>query len=200
MYGKRGGFEAQGREADGIHAERGGVEHWKEFNKDGFMLDGAPPGRKYGKANHAEVWSRFDKREFAPEAARPAIETPDRMRTERMRFGEHPDGRVRGGRPDFMDEDGMDVSVEPLVSGFEPDMMDMEHNVAAMVPVVLDVVGSVIVESLAESTSVPEAEMEAMVVQALLEGLDAAMDEGLITQEDAFDMLMLLTAADAMEQ
>ena len=215
MYGKPGGPEAQRRygevdaakarryqsqDADGIHAEREGVEHWKEFNKDGFMSDGARPGRQYGQADHAEAWSRFDKREFAPEAARHEIETPDRMRTERMRFGEHPDGRMRGGRPDFMDEDGMDVSVEPLVGGFEPDMMGLEHNVAAMVPVVLDVVGSAIVESLAESIGVPEAEMEAMVVQALLEGLDAAMDEGLITQEDAFDMLMLMTAADAMEQ
>ena len=215
MYGKRGGPEAQSRhgdvdaakarryqsrEADGIHAGREGVGHWKEFNKDGFMSDGARPGRKYGKAYHAEAWSRFGKREFTPKAARHEIETPDRMQTARMRSGEHPDGRMRGGRPDFMDEDGMDVSVEPLVGGFEPDMMSLEHNVAAMVPVVLDVVGSTIVESLAESIGIPEAEMEAMVVQALLEGLDAAMDAGLITQADAFDMLMLLTAADAMEQ
>ena len=215
MYAKRGGPEAQSRysdvdaakarryqsrEADGIHAEREGVGHWKEFNKNGFMPDGARPGGKYGKAGHAEAWSRFDKREAAPEAVRHEIETRDRRRTARMRFGEHPDGRMRGGQPDFMDEDGMDVSVEPLVDGFEPDMMGLEHNVAAMVPVVLDVVGSTIVEALAESTGVPEVEMETMVVQALLEGLDAAMDEGLITQADAFDMLMLLTAADAMEQ
>lgn len=215
MYGKRGEPKAwsrygevdaaktrrhQSEEADGVHAERDGVEHWKEFHKDGFMPDGARFDRKYGEADHAGTWSRFDKRVFAPGAARHDGETPDRMRMERMRFGEHPGGRMRGGQPDFMDEDGMDVSVEPLVGGFEPDMMGLEHNVAAMVPVVLDVVGSAVVESLAESTGVPEAEMEAMVVQALLEGLDAAMNEGLITQEDAFDMLMLLTAADAMEQ
>ena len=143
---------------------------------------------------------RSGMREFALGAVRYDIETPDRMRPERMHFGDHPGGRMRGGQPDFMDEDGMDVSVEPLVGGFEPDMMGLEHNVAAMVPVVLDVVGSTIVESLAESTGVPEAEMEAMVVRALLAGLDAAMDEGLITQADAFDMLMLLTVADAMEQ
>ena len=220
MYGTRGGPEAWSRhgdvgaamarryrsqEADGVHAERDGVEHWKEFDKNGFMPEGARSnndrfGRKYGEADRAEAWNRFDKREFAPEAARRDIETPDRMRMERMRFGEHSGGRMRGGQPDLMDEDGMDVSVEPLVGDFEPDMMGLEHNVAAMVPVVLDVVGSAVVESLAESTGVPEAEMEAMVVQALWEGLDAAMDEGLITQEDAFDMLMLLTAADVMEQ
>jgi hypothetical protein len=117
-----------------------------------------------------------------------------------MRFGEHPDGRMRGGRPDFMDEDGMDVSVEPLVGGFEPDMMGMEHNVAAMVPVLLDVVGSTIVESLAESTGMPEAEMEAMVVQALLAGLNAAIDEGLVTQDEALGMLMFLTSVEAMEE
>jgi hypothetical protein len=179
MYGKRGGPEAQSRYGD---------------------VDAARSGRTYGKADHAVAWSRFDKRQFAQEAAWHDIETPDRMRTERMRFGEHPDGRMRGGRPDFRDEDGLDVSVEPLVGGFEPDMMGLEHNVATMVPVVLDVVGSTIIESLAESTGVPEAEMEAMVVQALLEGLDAAMGEGLITQADAFNMLMLLTAADAVEQ
>ena len=220
MYGKPRGPEAWSRhgdvgaamarryrsqEADGVHAERDGVEHGKEFDKNGFMPEGARPnndrfGRKYGEADQSEAWSRFDKREFAPEAARRDIESPDRMRMERMRFGEHSGGRMRGGQPALMDEDGMDVSIEPLVGGFEPDMMGLEHNVAAMVPVVLDVVGSAIVESLAETTGVPEAEMEAMVVQALLEGLDAAIDEGLITQEDAFDMLMLLTAADAMEQ
>ncbi|MCY3659003.1 MAG: hypothetical protein OXG36_08280 [Caldilineaceae bacterium] len=101
----------------------------------------------------------------------------------------------RGGQPG-----GMDVSVEPLIGSFESDMMGLEHNVAVMVPVVLDVVGSTIVELLAESTGVLEAEMETMVAQALLEGLDAAMDEGLITQEEAFDMLMLLSAADAVER
>ncbi|MDE0670234.1 MAG: hypothetical protein OXH72_00620 [Caldilineaceae bacterium] len=161
------------------------------------------PGHKddmYGKYSGPEAWKRIDKRTLVPGRAWRDTDTSDRMRLEGARFGEHPDGRMRGGQPDFMDEDGMDVSVEPLVGGFEPDMMGLEHNVAAMVPVVLDVVGSAIVESLAESTGVPEAEMEAMVVQALLEGLDAAMDEGLITQADAFDMLMLLTAADAMEQ
>ncbi len=220
MYGKRRGPEAWSRhgdvgaamarryrsqEADGVHAERDGVEHGKEFDKNGFVPEGARSnndrfGRKYGESDQSEAWSRFDKREFAPEAARRDIESPDRMRMERMRFGEHSGGRMRGGQPALMDEDGMDVSIEPLVGGFEPDMMGLEHNVAAMVPVVLDVVGSAIVESLAETTGVPEAEMEAMVVQALLEGLDAAIDEGLITQEDAFDMLMLLTAADAMEQ
>lgn len=154
----------------------------------------------YGKLGDAEAWERIDKRTLVPGKAWRDTDTSDRMRLERARFGEHPDGRMRGGQPDFMDEDGMDVSVEPLVGGFEPDMMGLEHNVAAMVPVVLDVVGSAIVASLAESTGVPEAEMEAVVVQALLEGLDAAMDAGLITQADAFDMLMLLTAADAMEQ
>lgn len=161
------------------------------------------PGPKddmYGKYGGPEAWERINKRTLVPGRVWRDTDTADRMRLERTRFGEHPDGRMRGARPDFMDEDGMDVSVEPLVGGFEPDMMGLEHNVAARVPVVLDVVGSAIVESLAESTGVPEAEMEVMVVQALLEGLDAAMDEGLITQADAFDMLMLLTAADTMEQ
>lgn len=161
------------------------------------------PGHKnamYGKRSGPEAWGRIDQRALVSGKAWRDTDTSDRMRLEWARFGDHPDGRMRGGQPDFMDEDGMDVSVEPLVGGFEPDMMGLEHNVAAMVPVVLDVVGSAIVESLAEATGVPEVEMEAMVVQALLEGLDASMDAGLITQADALDMLMLLTAADAMEQ
>ena len=86
----------------------------------------------------------------------------------------------------------MDVSVEA--------MMDLEHDVTAMVPVVLDVVGSTIVESLAESTGVSETAMEAMVVQALFEGLEAALDEGLVSQDEAMDLLMLLTGAGALEQ
>lgn len=220
VYGKYGGPEAWGRygdigaakarwykgtEADSIHFKRGGVEDGDRFNRervtpDGVWHDGDGSGRKYGRLGDAEAWERIDKRTLVPGRAWRDTDTSDRIRLERARFGEHPEGRMRGGQPDFMDEDFMDVSVEPLVGGFEPDMMDLEHNVAAMVPVVLDVVGSAIVESLAESTGVPEAEMEVMVVQALLEGLDAAMDAGLITQADAFDMLMLLTAADAMEQ
>ncbi len=220
MYDKRGGPEGWSRyggigaakarwyksqETDSIHFKRGGIEeedlpNKERFTPEGAWHDGDGPGRNYGKSGDAENWERFDRRALVPGKARRDTDTSDRMRLERARFGEHPGGRMRGDRPDFMDEDGMDVSVEPLVGGFEPDMMGLEHNVAAMVPVVLDVVGSAIVESLAEATGVPEAEMEAMVVQALLEGLDAAMDEGLITQEDAFGMLMLLTAADAMEQ
>ena len=220
MYDKRGGPEAWGRygdmdaakvrrhtskEADSIHLKRRGVEEGnlpnkERFTSEGVWHDGNGPGRNHGKPGDAETWERFDKRTLVPGKARRATDTSDRMRLDRTRFDEHPDGRMRGRQPDFMDEDGMDVSVEPLVGVSEPDMMGLEHNVAAMVPVVLDVVGSAIVESLAEATGVPEAEMEAMVVQALLEGLDAAMGEGLITQADAFDMLMLLTAADAMEQ
>lgn len=206
-YGDIGAAKArwyQGKAADSIHFKRGSVEDGDRFNRERAMPEGAwhddGSGRKYGKPGDAEAWERIDKRVLVPGKAWRDTDTSDRMRLERARFGEHPDGRMRGGQPDFMDEDSMDVSVEPLVGGFEPDMMGLEHNVAAMVPVVLDVVGSAIVEALAEATGVPEAEMEAMVVQALLEGLDAAMDEGLITQADAFDMLMLLTAADAIEQ
>ncbi len=215
MFDKRGGPEGWGRygdigaakvrwykskEADSIHFKRGGVEEGDLPAKERFMPedawhDGDGSGHNYGKPGDAETWERFDKRALVSGKARHDIDTSDRMRLERARSGEHPGGRMRGGQPDFMDE-----SIESLVGGFEPDMMGLEHNVATMVPVVLDVVGSTIVDSLAESTGVPEAEMEVMVVQALLEGLDAAMDEGLITQDDAFDMLMLLTAAGAMEQ
>lgn len=195
----------QSRESDGIHAKRGGVEHWKEFDKDGVMPeaaghDGDGVYRKYGKAGAAEVRGRVDKRAFADKAVWHETETPDRMRMERMRSGEHPGGRIRGGQPDFMDEDGMDVSVKLLVDDVGSDIMDLEHDAIAMVPILLDVVGSAIVESLAESTGMPETQMEAMVVQALLEGLDAAINEGLVTQGEAMDMLMLLTGAGAMEQ
>lgn len=218
-YDRQGGSEAwsrygdidaakarwhEGKASDSIRFKRGGVEEWDRFDKDGSMPegtwhDGDGSARKSGKPA-AEAWDRFDKRAFASRTAWHGTETPDRMRAERARFGEHAGGRLRGGQPDFMDEDGMDVSVEAMVDDFEPGMMDLEHNVAAMVPVVLDVVGSTIVESLAESTGVPEAEMEAMVVQALLEGLDAAMDEGLVSQAEAMDLLMLLTGAGALER
>lgn len=200
VYDKRGGPEAWGPHGD-IGAAKDGDRFNKErFTSEGDWHDGNGSGRKHGKPGDAEAWERSDKRALVPGKAWRDTDTADRMRLERARFGEQPEGRTRGAQPDFMDEDFMDVSVEPLVGGFEPDMMGLEHNVAAMVPVVLDVVGSAIVESLAESAGVPETEMEAMVVQALLEGLDAAMDAGLITQADAFDMLMLLTVADAMEQ
>ena len=199
---KARGYE--GKASDRIRFKRGGVGEWDRFDQDGSMSEGAwhdgdGPARKPGKLD-AETRGRFDKRESAPRTAWHGTEIPDRMRAERARFGEHPGGRLRGGQPDFMDEDGMDVSVETLVDAFEPGMTALEHNVAAMVPVVLDVVGSTIVESLAESTGVPEAEMEAMVVQALLAGLDAAMDEGLVSQAEAMDLLMLLTGAGALER
>ena len=209
---------------DKEHAWQGGPETWDRFRREGAAAkgvwaakaeawsrygdidaakarwrEGDGSARKSGKLD-AEAWDRFDKREFASRTAWRGTETPDRMRADRARFGEHAGGRLRGGQPDFMDEDGMDVSVEAMVDDFGPGMMDLEHNVAAMVPVVLDVVGSTIVESLAESTGVPEAEMEAMVVQALLEGLDAAMDEGLVSQADAMNLLVLLTGAGALER
>ena len=178
------------------HAWQGGPDTWGRYGD----VDAAKASWHRGKEaegiriQHGGVaaWDRFDKRAFAPKAARPGAETPVRMRAERMRFGEHADGRIRGGQADFMDEDGMDVSVEA--------MMDLEHDVTAMVPVVLDVVGSTIVESLAESTGVSETAMEAMVVQALFEGLEAALDEGLVSQAEAMDLLMLLTGAGALEQ
>ncbi len=203
MHGRHGGSEAWGRhgdigtagkarwskskEADSLHFKRGGVGDGDRFNRERFMPEGAGhdgtgPGRKYGDA---EAWERFNKRALVPGTAWRDTDTADRM---------------RGGQPDFMDKDGMAASVEPLVGGFEPDMMGLEHNVAAMVPVLLDVVGSTIVESLAEATGVPEAEMEAMVVQALLAGLNAAIDEGLVTQDEALGMLMLLTSGEAMEE
>ena len=203
MHGRHGGSEAWGRhgdigtagtarwskskEADSLHFKRSGVGDGDRFNRERFMPegaghDGAGPGRKYGDA---EAWERSNKRALASGKAWRNTDTVDRM---------------RGGQPDFMDKDGMDVSVEPLVGGFEPDMMGLEHNVAAMVLVLLDVVGSTIVESLAGSTGVPEAEMEAMVVQALLAGLNAAIDGGLVTQDEALGMLMLLTSAEAMEE
>ena len=162
---------------------------WHHAAKDAAVKDGPGPGM-YGKRGGPEAWSQFNKRAFAPEAARHNIGMPHRVRMERM----------RGGQPDFMDEDGTDVSVEVLVHGFEADVIGLEHNPVDMVPVLLDVVGSTIVESLAEATGVPETEMEAIVVQALLKGLDAAMDEGLVTQDEALDMLMLLTSTEAVEE
>ena len=174
---------------------------WHHAAKDTAAEDWDGPGPgMYGKRGGPEAWSQFNKRAFAPEAARHNIGMPNRVRMERMRFGEHPGGRMRGGQPDFMDEDGTDVSVEVLVHGFEADVIGLEHNPVDMVPVLLDVVGSTIVESLAEATGVPETEMEAIVVQALLKGLDAAMDEGLVTQDEALDMLMLLTSTEAVEE
>ena len=201
---------------DKEHAWQGGPETRDRFRREGGPeawsrygdIDAAKARWHEGRTSDSmrferggvEEWDRFDQRAFAPRTAWRGTESPDRMRAERARFGEHAGGRLRGGQPDFMDEDGLDVSVEAMVDDFEPGMMDLEHNVAAMVPVVLDVVGSTIVESLAESTGVPEAEMEAMVVQALLEGLDAAMDEGLVSQAEAMDLLMLLTGAGALER
>lgn len=186
-YGRQGGPEAWGRYGD-VDAAQASWHRGKEAEGIRFQHGGVA------------AWDRFDKRAFAPKVARPGTATPDRMRAERMRFGEHAGGRIRSGQADFMDEDGMDVSVEAMMDDFEPGMMDLEHDVTAMVPVVLDVVGSTIVESLAESTGVSEAAMEAMVVQALFEGLEAALDEGLVSQAEAMDLLMLLTGAGALEQ